>query len=100
MHAIFTKHFDIYIIFTNNKSKLETFTMKNFISILLLSVFSFHPILAQEEGAIRNYIQIGKSDGISNNNIRSVQDDIYNLSLIHISEPTRLMCLSRMPSSA
>ena len=78
MHAIFTKHFDIYIIFTNNKSKLETFTMKNFISILLLSVFSFHPILAQEEGAIRNYIQIGKSDGISNNNIRSVQDDIYN----------------------
>ena len=23
-----------------------------------------------------------------------------NLSLIHISEPTRLMCLSRMPSSA
>ena len=25
---------------------------------------------------------------------------ICNLSLIHISEPTRLMCLSRMPSSA
>ena len=28
------------------------------------------------------------------------KDDRFNLSLIHISEPTRLMCLSRMPSSA
>ena len=29
------------------------------------------------------------------------KDLLYlNLSLIHISEPTRLMCLSRMPSSA
>ena len=27
-------------------------------------------------------------------------EDAVNLSLIHISEPTRLMCLSRMPSSA
>ena len=34
--------------------------------------------LHKKKGPIRNYIQIGKSDGISNNNIRSVQDDIYN----------------------
>ena len=27
-------------------------------------------------------------------------DDVYVLSLIHISEPTRHICLSRMPSSA
>ena len=31
---------------------------------------------------------------------RSLGDDVPDLSLIHISEPTRHICLSRMPSSA
>ena len=37
---------------------------------------------------------------LSSQYISSASDDGSDLSLIHISEPTRLMCLSRMPSSA
>ena len=41
----------------------------------------------------------GLDFGVDLKLMRDIIEDV-NLSLIHISEPTRLMCLSRMPSSA
>lgn len=34
-------------------------------------------VFAQEEGIIKNYIHISKKEGISNNNVKAIQDDIY-----------------------
>ena len=51
--------------------------------------------------AVEEMRDAGAEAMVLNNKVRIVADTWFAaLSLIHISEPTRLMCLSRMPSSA
>lgn len=50
--------------------------MKNIFALLLSALFIL-PAYAQEEGLIRNYIHLGKSEGISSNNVKAIHDDIY-----------------------
>ena len=47
------------------------------------------------------YVKPASEDGISDMTIKvHIEDEDVYLSLIHISEPTRQCCTSRMPSSA
>ena len=51
--------------------------MKNRFLIMILTFWFTSAVSAQEEGVIKNYIHISKKEGISNNNVKAIQDDIY-----------------------
>ena len=56
-------------------------------------------LVAREDGLpLGDFVLIGR-DGTRRREFPLLQDDL-RLSLIHISEPTRPVCSSRMPSSA
>lgn len=51
--------------------------MKNQLLLTIL-ILLFAPLAhAQEEGVIKNYIHISKKEGISNNNVKAIHDDVY-----------------------
>lgn len=51
--------------------------MRNLILITILILWFTSPVGAQKEGVIKNYIHISKKEGISNNNVKAIQDDVY-----------------------
>ena len=56
--------------------------------------------IAQDAKVTKVFVAPGNAGTATENKCENVQIDILNLSLIHISEPTRHFKRSRMPSSA